>query len=290
MTHRRTNNVRRKQHGGMKLTREALEYLIDRGVQHNEEFNDFNLIKFLIANTSDVRIVWDASTYSFIFELTFPHGLIDPYGLPLAASAATFAAFTGASAAAAAGAPELGTRVSKICAKISFVHNGHTLSNTYNNVRKETVTSDKANREAETQRGLFEAFACRRTTAPFVPDVIAHAILSGDNFRIIFGPSQTNPGLSSNVASTTPGVLGTPKQIYDWIDEWITSNDTRVQEKLIALEQEQIHWFNPETVQRNLHEFMEQHELKVHVILMEMMDFGRTAPGVPRSAPFQMIY
>jgi hypothetical protein len=247
MTHRRT----KKQHGGMKLSHESLQYLIDNGI----EYNDFNVMRFLIANTNGVRIVWDASTYSFIFELTFPHGLIDPYGLPLAASAATFDAFDAFTAGAGA---EPGTRVSTFCAKISFVNDGPSgnLRKEFKNVRKETVSSYKADREAVTQRMLFEQFACRRTTAPFVPDVIAHAILSGDQFRAIFGPSQTNPGiLSSTDASTRPDILGTPKEIYDWIDAWIASDG-----------------------------------IMVDVILMEMMDLQRTVPSVPRSQPFQMIY
>jgi len=246
MTHRLMN----KQHGGMRFSRKALEILIQRGVDHNEDYNDFNVIKFLIAHASGLRIVWDASTYSFIFELTFPDGLIDPYGLPLDESVATLAAFT-------AGAPETGTRVSTFCAKISFVHDGpDSLRNEYKKVRKQTVTSDKANGEADTQRMLFEAFACRRTTAPFVPDVIAHSILTGPQFLAIFGPSQTTAGiLSSTVASTIPGVLGTPKEIYDWIDAWIASDG-----------------------------------IMVDVILMEMMDFQRTAPGVARTQPFTMIH
>lgn len=59
MTHGRgrTNKARNKQHGGMKFTKEMLEVLIKRGVEHNEEFNDFNIIRFLIANTKDVRII-----------------------------------------------------------------------------------------------------------------------------------------------------------------------------------------------------------------------------------------
>jgi hypothetical protein len=76
----RTNKAhKRRQQGGMKLNHEVLQHFIDRGI----EYNDLNVMNFLIANTNDIRIVWDASTYSFIFELTFPDGLIDPYGLNL---------------------------------------------------------------------------------------------------------------------------------------------------------------------------------------------------------------
>ena len=238
MTHRRT----KKQHGGMRFTLKALQYLIKRGVEHNEDYNDLNVMKFLIEHASGVRIVWDASTYSFIFELTFPDVLIDPYGLDLADSASTHDAFT-AAAAAAGSAPEPGTSMSTFCAKLSFVYNGvvKQLRKKFKNREKLTVPSHKANGEADTQRMLFEAFACRRTTAPFVPDVIAHAILSGDQFRAMFANI-----LSSNVAS---------KEIYDWINAWITS-----------------------------------HGIMVDVILMEMMDFQRTAPGVARNQPFAMIH
>jgi hypothetical protein len=211
MTHNRTNKAhKRRQQGGMKLNHEVLQHFIDRGI----EYNDLNVMNFLIANTNDIRIVWDASTYSFIFELTFPDGLIDPYGLDLADSAATFAAFTGASAAAAAGTPEPGTHVSTFCAKISFVHDGPSLIKEYNKIRKQTVSSDKATREARTQGMLFEEFACFRTTAPFVPDVIVHAILSGDQFRGIFG---------TVLSSTAP-----TKKIYDWLNAWIASDGIMV--------------------------------------------------------------
>ena len=226
-----------------------------------------NLIKLYIVNASDAQIVWDASTYSFIFELTFPPGLIDSFGLPLSESVDTPAEFS----AASAGAPELGTIVSTFCAKISFVDglSGNS-RNTYKTARKETVSADKANKEADTQRILFEEFACRSTTAPFVPDVIAHTILTGVQFRAIFGPTfsvppptipptpptETSPGiLSSTTASPKNGVLGTPKEIYDWINAWVASDGIRID-----------------------------------VILMEMLDFQRKAPGSPRSEPFTQLY
>jgi hypothetical protein len=234
----RTNKAhKRRQQGGMKFTHEVLQHFIDRGI----EYNDLNVMNFLIANTNGIRVVWDASTYSFIFELTFPHGLIDPYGLDLADSAATFAAFTGARAAAAAGTPEPGTRVSTFCAKISFVHDGPSLIKEYNKMRKQTVSSDKATREALTQDMLFKEFACFRTTAPFVPDVIVHAILSGVQFQAIF---------ETKLSSTAP-----TKKIYDWLNAWIASEG-----------------------------------IMVDVILMEMMDLQRTAPGVARNQPFTMIH
>ena len=127
MTYRCTK--KRQQQGGMKFSREVLKYFIKRGVEHNEEYNDFNIMRVLIANANGVRIVWDKSTYSFIFELTFTHGLIDPYGVDLADSASTFDAFTAAT-------PEPGTRVSTFCAKISFVNDGPSLRKEYKNVRK----------------------------------------------------------------------------------------------------------------------------------------------------------
>ena len=231
------------------------------------EFNDLNLIKLYIVNASDAQIVWDASTYSFIFELTFPPGLIDSFGLQLSESFDTPAKFS----AASAGAPELGTIVSTFCAKISFVDglSGNS-RNTYKTARKETVSADKANKEADTQRMLFEEFACRSTTAPFVPDVIAHTILTGVQFRAIFGPTfsvppptipptpptETSPGiLSSTTASPKNGVLGTPKEIYDWINAWVASDGIRID-----------------------------------VILMEMLDFQRRAPSLPRSEPFTQLF
>jgi len=245
MTHSRTR--KRQQHGGMKFGYALKRYLMSQDL----ELNDENIIRLLmsIVDVSRVRIVWDASTYSFIFELTLRPGitLLDPFGTSLAQSADTFVAH----ASAAAGAPEHGTPVSNFCAKISFVHDGsRRLGNEYNGVQKRTVTSVKANREANTQRRIFELFACLSTKAPFTSDVLAHAILSGEQFRAIFGNV-----LTSTVASTTPGVLGTPKKIYDWIRDWYRSDG-----------------------------------IGVDVLLMEMLDFQRTAPGVPRSMRFRMIH
>ena len=254
----RTNKARDKQRGGMKFAHAVQKYFIDNGI----EYNDLNVMERLITHTRGIQIVWDASTYSFIFELTIPPVLIDPYGLPIGQSVDTHAAYT----AVAAGAPELGTRVSTFCAKISFVCDGTNLKNKYRGRNKCTVTSAKANKEADTQRMLFEEFACRRTTAPFVPDVLAHAILTGAQFRTMFGPLLSPPAtsatsifataLSTFTSTKKQGVLGTPNEIYNWIMDWC-GHDTR---------------------------------LMIDVIFMEMMDFGRTAPSAPRTTPFQMIY
>jgi len=228
-----------KQHGGMKLSHAAVKYLIDRG----KDYNELTLIRLLIANTNSIRVVYDASTYSFVFELTTPGKiLIDPFGEDLAASAATRAAH----AAIAAGAPEPGTPVSTFCAKISFVHDGDSLKKKYDvsllkTVTKKTVTRIKANKEAATQCMLFEEFACLRTTAPFVPDVIAHAILAGADFQAIFG------GILSSTSDS--------RRIYAWINEWIASDG-----------------------------------IMIDVNLMEMLDFQRTAPSVPRTEQFTMIH
>ena len=247
MTHGRTNTnkARKKQHGGMKLAREIKKHFISKGI----EFSELNVLAFLISKSdpTHVRIVWDASTYSFIFELTLLPGLelLNPFGLSLADSADTHAAF-------AASTPELGRRVSTFCAKISFACDVDKLTKRYHGVNKGTVSSAKATKEAKTQRMLFEAFACRRTTAPFVPDVLAHAILTGTQFQAMFAQV-----CSSAVASTTPGVLGTPKEIYDWINAWTAIDGT----------------------------------LRVDVILMEIMDFGRTPPGgVSGTQPFKIIH
>jgi len=235
------SRTKRRQHGGMKFTHEVLQhYFIDRGI----EYNDLNVMNYLIANTEDIRIVWDASTYSFIFELKLksPHGLIDPYGLPLDESVATHAAYTAARAAAAAGTPEPGTRVSTFCVKMSFVHDDSgDLIKEYKTVLKQTTSSYRAKREARTQGRLKDVFSCRGTKVSFVPDVIVHAILTGPQFLAIF----------EKILSSTPPT----KEIYDWLNEWIESD-----------------------------------EIMVNVICMEMIDFEREAPGVPRTKPFQIIH
>jgi hypothetical protein len=258
MTHGRgrTNKARNKQRGGMKFAYAVKKYFIEHGI----EYNDLTVMKLLVENVTDIRIVWDASRYSFIFELTIPGFLIDQHGLSVQQSEDTPAAF----AAVAAGAPELGTRVSTFCAKISFVYDGkYSLDNTYKSVKKDTVSSAKANKEADTQCMLFEEFACLSTTAPFVPDVLAHAILTGPQFKTMFAKLLSPPATTSMFASVLStftstkkqGVLGTPNEIYRWIMEWCARNPT----------------------------------LMIDVIFMEMMDFGRTAPSAPRSTPFQMI-
>jgi len=238
MTHSRTKR-RQQQHGGMQLGRAIKQRLLAKDI------SEVNTIAFLVS-VADVRVVWDTSTFSFIFELTLPSGLelLDPFGLPLADSADTLAAY-------AADTTELGTPVTTFCAKISFVHDAAThLLKDYHGEMKETTTTVNAYKEADTQRGLFENLSCQGTEASFVPDVIAHAILTGDQFRGIFGPS-----LSSRATSKSPHIFGTPNGIYKWIVEWIESNG-----------------------------------IMVDVILMEMMDFERTAPDVLRTKPFQMIY
>ena len=254
MTHGRGRT--KKQRGGMKFAHEIYKYFIDNGTT----YNDLNVMHLLIANTTGIQIVWDASTYSFIFELTIPGLLIDPYGLPIGQSVATHAAFT----ATAAGAPELGTRVSTFCAKISFVDDVYSSKRMYKHVRKETVSSAKANKEVDTQRMLFQEFACLSTTAPFVPDVIAHAILTGPQFQAMFAKLLSPPAttsmfataLSTFTSTKKQGVLGTPNEIYKWLMDWCARDKT----------------------------------LMIDVNFMEMMDFGRTAPSAPRSRPFQMIY
>jgi|688.fasta_scaffold05594_11 hypothetical protein len=237
----------RKQHGGMKFSREIKERLLTMGVSVSE----LDIIRFLVSAAVDVKVVWDTSTYSFIFQLTLPPGglsLLDSFGLPLAESADTLAAFL-------AKTPELGTPIKTFCAKISFVYDApdpfapHALQKEYVKTRKNTTTTAKANKEADIQRMLFEQFACRRSTASFVPDVLAHAILTRHQFVTIFGKA-----LSSTAASTNPDVVGTPDKIFKWIAGWTFSEP-----------------------------------IKIDVILMEMMDFERTAPGVPRTTEFGMI-
>ena len=258
MTHGRgrTNKARNKQHGGMKFAYAVKKYFIEHGIK----YNDLTVMNLLIKNVTDIRIVWDASRYSFIFELTIPGFLIDQHGLSVQQSEDTHAAY----AAVAAGASELGTRVSTFCAKISFVYDGkYSLDKTYKSVKKDTVSSAKANKEADTQRMLFEEFACLSTTAPFVPDVLAHAILTRQQFNAMFAkllsppatPSMFASVLSTFTSTKKQGVLGTPNEIYRWIMDWCVRNPT----------------------------------LMIDVIFMEMMDFGRTAPSAPRSTPFQMI-
>ena len=128
MSRGRTKNAQ-KQHGGMKLSHKIKEHLLTMGV------SELNIIRFLVSNANDVKVVWDTSTYSFIFQLTLPPGLslLDSFGLPLAESADTLAAFL-------AKAPELGTPISTFCAKISFVYDGAGGDSLKNEYKKKNKT------------------------------------------------------------------------------------------------------------------------------------------------------
>ena len=235
----RKNTRKRQQHGGVKFSRNLKNHLLSNGV------SELEIIRFLVSSATHIEVVSDTSRYSFVFKLTLPPELplLDTFGLTLDESADTRDAF-------AAKTPELGTPLTTFCAKISFINQSQ-LNKNYKSVEhyesvervrrvgrvvKQTTTTDKANKEVDIQKFLFEKFACRRTTAPFVPDVIAHAILTPSDFQGIFNRIPTN--------------------IYNWINAWIS----------------------------------DQLSLMIDVILMEMLDFERTPPRVPRTVRFQMIH
>ena len=226
MTHikRQKQRQQRQQRGGMKLGESVKAALVNSG----KAITDTAIIRLLISNADSIRVVSDGSTYSFVFEITLgSHTLMDTFGLSLNESADVPAN------------DALGTPVHNLCAKISFVSRDR-LMKEYNGVTKVTVTEDKANQEARILGELFETFACRRTTAPFVPDVIAHANLGGPEFRAMFEGLKTPPEV---------------ERILDWINDWIETsvNDFK-------------YFFTP--------------PLRADVLLMEMIDVERSAPRV----------
>ena len=176
------------QRGGLNYGPALLEMMADI-----DQDNDKEIIRLLLFLTHAKRIVYDSSTFSFIFELTLSedYSFIDPFGEPL--TAPTF----------------IGRPVNNYCAKISFVADVN-ISKLYNSITKFTMSPIDATKEATIQRDLFKTFACVKTTAPFVPAVIAHSILTRGEFATMF-----------KILSS-----GTTKAIYDWIIEWIESVPT----------------------------------------------------------------
>jgi hypothetical protein len=226
MTHskRQKQQQPRQQRGGMKLGESVKAALVNSG----NAITDTAIIRLLISNADSIRVVSDWSTYSFVFELTLrSHTLMNTFGLSLNESADVPAN------------DALGTPVHNLCAKISFVSRDK-LMKEYNGVTKSTVTEDKANQEARILGELFETFACRRTTAPFVPDVIAHANLGGPEFRAMFEGLKTPPEV---------------ERILDWINDWIETSVNAFR-----------YFFTP--------------PLRADVLLMEMIDVERSAPRV----------
>ena len=179
------------QRGGLNYGPALLERM-DEIDQDNDK--EIIILLLLLTRADNARIVYDSSTFSFIFELTLSgnYSFIDPFGEPL--TAPTF----------------IGRPVNNYCAKISFVADVN-ISKLYKSITKSTMSPIDATKEATIQRDLFKTFACVKTTAPFVPAVIAHSILTRGEFATMF-----------KILSSS----GTTKAIYDWIIEWIESVPT----------------------------------------------------------------
>jgi hypothetical protein len=205
---------------------------------------DLEIIRALVSNVNRCRVVYDMSTYSFILELTMQdYELMDLFGFPLASSIDV------------PGNDALGTSLQKFGVKLSFV-NAVNVSKDYHGLTKQSVFPENALKESITQKRIFETFGCIRTTAPFVPDVIAHHVLAKDKFNEIFA-RILSPGHAMDIPvakSNAPGVVGNSEEIYDWINEWFDDDGIRID-----------------------------------VILMEMLDVERAGPGVPRVDRFQMV-
>lgn len=238
-----------QQHGGMKLGEMVKRYLsnISRNV------TDLEIIRALVSNVNRCRVVYDMSTYSFILELTMQdYRLMDLFEYPLAASIDV------------PGNDALGTPVNNFCVKLSFVHQVDNLSKVYRGRNKQAVLPEKAIKESNTQKALFEEFGCLRTTAPFVPDIIAHHILTRTEFNEIFerilspghaGHAMGIPVAIDSFAPGVNGVNGNAQEIYEWVNQWFNEDGIRVD-----------------------------------VNLMEMLDVERAGPGAFGFNRFQIIH
>jgi hypothetical protein len=170
------------QRGGVIKLAPSLKQILLPIISSSHEITDAKIdsliIETLFKKVTDLRVISDKSKYSFVFEATTSDSfLIDTRDETVMSSTDK---------------PEnenKGKPLRKFCIKISFVtdenpneeYNYSTLKK--NNCRKRTSTSDSVHNEVALQRKIYYDFACVRSNATFVPDVIAYGIFSHDWFE-----------------------------------------------------------------------------------------------------------
>jgi hypothetical protein len=155
------------------------------------KITDIDIIRLLLSDVNECRILSDKSNYSFVFKLTMQnYTLVDTYGKDLLDTVDV------------PGFDQQGPPIKSICCKMAFASDPpveldqYTLANS-RPITKFSVLPGKAMREGDTQNELWKYFSCKSSSSAFVPDVIAQTILSdGEEFkrmfeRILLGDSPT---------------------------------------------------------------------------------------------------
>ena len=170
------------QRGGVIKLAPSLQQILFPIISSSPEITDAKIdsliIETLFKKVTDLRVISDKSKYSFVFEATTSDSfLIDTRDETVSSS--TYK-------------PEnenKGKPLHKFCIKISFVTDENP-NQEYDyttfedsNCRKRTFTSDSVHNEVALQRKIYYNFACVRSSATFVPDVIAYGIFSRDWFE-----------------------------------------------------------------------------------------------------------
>lgn len=157
----------------------------------NGKITDIDIIRLLLSDVNECRILSDMSNYSFVFKLTMrKYTLVNTYGKELLHTVDV------------PGFDQKGPPIKSICCKMAFASDPpveldqYTLANSLQ-ITKFSVLPSKAMREGDTQNELWKYFSCKSSSSAFVPDVIAQTILSdGEEFkrmfeRILLGDSPT---------------------------------------------------------------------------------------------------
>ena len=170
------------QRGGVIKLAPSLQQILFPIISSSPEITDAKIdsliIETLFKKVTYLRVISDKSKYSFVFEATTSDSfLIDTRDETVSSS--TYK-------------PEnenKGKPLHKFCIKISFVTDENP-NQEYDyttfedsNCRKRTFTSDSVHNEVALQRKIYYNFACVRSSATFVPDVIAYGIFSRDWFE-----------------------------------------------------------------------------------------------------------
>ena len=184
----------------------------------NGKITDIDIIRLLLSDVVECRILSDMSTYSFVFQLFMKkYKLLDTIDMP--------------------GLGKKRKEVGGFCCKLCFVSNSPGSLPKYpegkdkygRKVIKCSVLPSKAQQEGNIQGQLWRSFPM-----PFVPDVIAQHNLSNEEFQEMFAriliPSYrwTVPKyamlsfsefteVEHNEEGDSPGVMGSREGIYDYI-------------------------------------------------------------------------
>lgn len=147
----------------------------------NGKITDIDIIRLLLSDVVECRILSDMSTYSFVLELIMKnYRLVDTYGKPLLDTIDM---------------PALGNKgkeVGVFCCKLCFVRNPPGSLDQYpedkggRTVIKCSVLPSKAQQEGHIQGELWKLFSCKNSRSSFVPYVIAQHNLSNEEFKEMF--------------------------------------------------------------------------------------------------------